>query len=87
VDQIDAMRTSSWYQTFIEITPKASFINMDSIGEKAAFLEVCRSDMLSAGADCIVVARRGLYLHSPRRGTFIWTVEYDAKRKHYRAYR
>jgi hypothetical protein len=49
VDQVDAMRTSSWYSTFIEITPKATFIDLDSVGEKAAFLEVCRSDMPSAG--------------------------------------
>ena len=38
--QIDATRTSSWYETFIEITPKATFIDLDQIGEKSAFLEV-----------------------------------------------
>lgn len=49
VDQIDAMHTSSWYQTFIEITPKATFIDLESTGEKTPFLEVCRPDMRSAG--------------------------------------
>ena len=55
-DQIDAMRTSSWYDTFIEITPKSSFIDLDTIGEKAAFLEVCSVMTRLARADGTVVA-------------------------------
>jgi len=39
-EQIDATRTSSWYETFVEITPKATFIDLDQLGEKTAFLDV-----------------------------------------------
>jgi hypothetical protein len=39
--QIDATRTSAWLSTFEEITPKTSIVDLDNVGEKDAFLEVC----------------------------------------------
>jgi hypothetical protein len=40
-EQIDAARVSSWYHTFEDITIPSTIIDLDEIGEKEAFLEVC----------------------------------------------
>jgi hypothetical protein len=40
-EQIDASRVSSWYDTFEDITIPSTVIDLDEIGEKEAFLEVC----------------------------------------------
>jgi hypothetical protein len=38
--EVDAARTSAWYDTFEDLTTPATIISVDELGERAAFLEV-----------------------------------------------
>lgn len=40
VGEVDAARTSAWYDTFEDITFAASIVDIDGLGEREAFLEV-----------------------------------------------
>lgn len=39
-DQIDAARTSRWYETFEDFTIPSTIINLSALGEQDAFMEV-----------------------------------------------
>jgi hypothetical protein len=43
VQQIDAARLSSWYETFQDLTIPSTIIDLDVIGEKEAFIQVSPS--------------------------------------------
>jgi hypothetical protein len=43
VQQIDAARLSSWYETFQDLTIPSTIIDLDVIGEKEAFIQVSLS--------------------------------------------
>jgi len=40
VDQIDAARLSSWYETFQDLTIPSTIIDLEELGEKDAFIQV-----------------------------------------------
>ena len=43
VQQIDAARLSSWYETFEDLTIPSTIIDLDQLGEKEAFMRVNHS--------------------------------------------
>ena len=43
VQQIDAARFSSWYETFEDLTIPSTIIDLDQLGEKEAFMRVDHS--------------------------------------------
>jgi len=43
VQQIDAARLSSWYETFEDLTIPSTIIDLDQLGEKEAFMRVGHS--------------------------------------------
>ncbi|BEI85623.1 hypothetical protein CcaverHIS002_0510240 [Cutaneotrichosporon cavernicola] len=53
--EVDAARTSAWYDTFEDLTTPATVINIDALDERAAFLEWIESDSIfipeDAGAE------------------------------------
>lgn len=46
VAEVDAARTSSWYETFEDLTTPATVISIDELGERAAFLEWLDSESI-----------------------------------------
>ncbi|KLT43776.1 D123-domain-containing protein [Cutaneotrichosporon oleaginosum] len=53
--EVDAARTSAWYDVFEDLTTPATIISVDALGERAAFLEWIESDSIfipeDAGAE------------------------------------
>lgn len=41
VQQIDAARLSAWYEIFQDLTIPSIVIDLDELGEKEAFIQVC----------------------------------------------
>jgi hypothetical protein len=41
VDRIDAARLSAWYETFQDLTIPSTIIDLEELGEKEAFIQVC----------------------------------------------
>jgi hypothetical protein len=42
-DQIDSARLSTWYETFEDLTIPSTIIDLDELGERDLFMQVCRS--------------------------------------------
>lgn len=38
--EVDAARTSAWYETFEDLTIPSTVVSVDALGERKAFLEV-----------------------------------------------